>query len=419
MHELARRAATMHPDHLLDVLRPTVAALDAAALELLLVDQEQRVLLPLLGGRSEGEAIALDGTSAGRAFMTGTVVDAPTEGGTQLFVPVTNGGNRLGVAALTFPVPAAGPDERRAGNLVGWLAAQFISSRSLVTDSYQKLVRRREMDLAAELQWSLLPPLSFVTGGLAVAGALEPAYQIGGDSFDYALTGDRLDVAILDGVGHGLPACLPAAVAVSSLRHSRRHDLDLAASYRLASEAIADQFGDATFVTAAVARLTLSTGQLDWVCAGHPAPLLVRDGNFLGQLPCRPNVPLGLPSPLPRVETFVLEPGDRLLLFTDGVIEGHRGAQGPFGIERLAGLLVEEVRDDNITAETVRRLAHAVLNHHAHVLRDDFTMLLVTYGDPSADPPQPGRDTASAHLSSPPPLPGQRGATPGPCGAQG
>ena len=60
------------------------------------------------------------------------------------------------------------------------------------------------MDLAAEMQWSLLPPLSFAAAGMTIAGLLEPAYEVGGDCFDYAFNAGLLDFAVLDSVGHGL-----------------------------------------------------------------------------------------------------------------------------------------------------------------------------------------------------------------------
>ena len=130
---------------------------------------------------------------------------------------------------------------------------------------------------------------------------------------------------------------------MGSLRHSRRRDLDLGTCYQLASEAIAEQFGNAMFVTAIIARLSLSTGELNWISAGHPPPLVVRSGSSVGPLSCRPNRPLGLSAAAPRVETDVLPRGDHLLLFTDGVVEGHARGAEPFGEQRLADLLVREI----------------------------------------------------------------------------
>lgn len=310
----------------------------------------------------------------------------PWGSGTRLVVPITDSGRRLGVACFDFPADALAPDEEARSaraRLVSWAAGLLLVAKGQLTDSYEQLVRRKEMSLAAELQWGLLPPLSFTAEGIAVAGILEPAYEIGGDSFDYALSGDRLDIAIFDAAGHGLPASLPAALAVNSARHSRRHDLDLATAYRAASDTIATELSDATFVTAILARLVLGTGVLSWVCAGHLPPLLVHHG-AVTSLRRPPDLPLGLSRRDPTVHSQVLEPGDQLLLFTDGVVEGHARGAGPFGEARLAELLAREVAAGNPPPETVRRLAEAVLHHHAHVLRDDFTMVLIDTGPPAA-----------------------------------
>lgn len=111
------------------------------------------------------------------------------------------------------------------------MTAALLVTRGQCTDAYTVLQRSEAFSLAAEMQWALLPPLSLDSGRVSVAGLIQPAYDVGGDSFDYAVNGDTLDFAVFDAMGHGLESSQLAHLAVSSCRHSRRAGLDLAATY--------------------------------------------------------------------------------------------------------------------------------------------------------------------------------------------
>jgi serine phosphatase RsbU (regulator of sigma subunit) len=111
--------------------------------------------------------------------------------------------------------------------------------------------------------------------------------------------------------------------------------------------------------------------------AGHPVPLLVRSGHVVGPLRGDPVLPLGLGGAPGQVTENVLEPGDRLLGFSDGMVEAHMPGGDPFGEDRLSDLLGRETLGGLDVAETTRRLIHAVLDHHAYRLGDDATLLLV------------------------------------------
>ncbi|MFE0332396.1 PP2C family protein-serine/threonine phosphatase, partial [Streptomyces sp. NPDC058960] len=83
----------------------------------------------------------------------------------------------------------------------------------------------------AEIQWSLLPPLAMSTPRIELAGMLEPAYDVAGDSFHYALNGDVLHVAMVDAMGHGLDAATMATVVIGAYRHARRISVGLSEIY--------------------------------------------------------------------------------------------------------------------------------------------------------------------------------------------
>jgi serine phosphatase RsbU (regulator of sigma subunit) len=255
-------------------------------------------------------------------------------------------------------------------------------SKDQYADSYSLTRRRQPMSPAAEMQWQLLPPLTFVTPRVVIAGLLEPAYEVAGDAFDYALNGDIAHLAVIDPVGHDLTATVLAAVTVGSYRHSRRAGLDLAATYTAADQAIATQFGGERFVTGQLAQLDCVTGQVQWLNAGHPLPLLVRRAKVVDTLACYPVPPLGLGVGQPEIATAALEPADRVLFYTDGVTEGRNLAGEPFGEARLADLLVRETLAGQPAAETMRRLAHAILAHQGRTPRDDATMVFLEWPGP-------------------------------------
>jgi len=212
-----------------------------------------------------------------------------------------------------------------------------------------------------------------------VAGALEPAYDIGGDTFDYAVNGPTVDLLVLDAVGHGLPAALLAAAAVGAYRHARRENRDLPDVAAAMNAVIAEQFTGSRFATAAIARLHLDTGQLRWVNAGHPDPIVVRGGALVHPGPCRPHPPLGLQTRKPEVCEYQLHVGDRVVLYTDGIVEARSPEGEFFGEERLADFVQRAGADGDTAPETLRRLMRRVLVHQADHLQDDASIVLLEW----------------------------------------
>jgi sigma-B regulation protein RsbU (phosphoserine phosphatase) len=233
--------------------------------------------------------------------------------------------------------------------------------------------------------WRQLPPLTFATSRFVIAAQLEPWHEVGGDAFDYSIDGDVLRFAVFDGMGHGLSATLLANVALAAYRHARRSGLGLVETARAVDETLARQFGDESFVTAVLAELDLRGGTVRTLSAAHPAPLLVRDGRAVGELEADPGVPLGFGGRDDTVAEASLEPGDRIVMFSDGVIEARSPDGRFFGTDRLVDLLgrAESLRQP--PPETLRRLIVAVLNHQQGTLQDDATVLVLEWaGDSTA-----------------------------------
>ena len=202
------------------------------------------------------------------------------------------------------------------------------------------------MDLAAEFRWSLLPPLTMSTPRVRIAGMLEPAYEIAGDAFDYAVNGDIAHVAMFDAVGHGLRACQLANLAVAAYRNCRRSGYDLTDTAVAIDAALTEQFGESWFVTALLAELDIDRGSLRWLTAGHPLPMLVRGGKVVATLESPPGMPLGLGGPAPAVSEVQLEPDDAIFCYSDGVTEARSVDGYFFGEERLADYLARAAADE-------------------------------------------------------------------------
>lgn len=368
---------------LLDVEAPSLAALgqavasmlNASECRLLIADYALRSLRPLHADDSLGEAVQIEGTMAGRCFASGDVVSS-VDDSTTAWLPLNDGVERIGVVELHFDSPFETElDARGVVELLGLV----IVSRRRYTDVVHLARRSHPLSEAAEAQWDLLPPLCHSVGGVCVAGGLEPAYDIGGDSFDYAFNPGKLDFAVLDAVGHGLEAVLMAAAAVHCLRNARRSGRSLTETYTQIDRRIQAQFGHSFFVTGQLCSLDVATGALTWINAGHVLPLHVRDKSFIGQLQCEPSLPMGLGGEVLQVATARLQPGDRVLFYTDGVTESRSADGCMFGVDMLADFLVRATLDEVPAAETVRRLTGHVVDAVGGDLRDDATMFLVDY----------------------------------------
>jgi len=381
---LLRRSHLAAPDDLATLVSGAGRQLGADRAVLYLADYDQLLLIPLNGpGVDEpAEAVTIEGTLAGRAFSDVIQHHTTGAGGAVLWTPVLDGTDRLGVLQLEFP--RRDPvDEALSGGAfdVASLLAELIVTRSAYGDAVERARRRIDMTLPAELQWQLLPPLTFVSPRVAISGILAPAAEVAGDSFDYALNGDIAHVAVFDAMGHGLEATLLAAVALSALRNARRGGHDLGATVRAVDAAVAAQFPVGKFLTGIVGELDVSTGWWRWITCGHPPALLIREGRVVKQLDSVTGVALGLgmQADPPPMDSERLHPGDRLLLYTDGVTEARNARGQFFGTARLVEFVTRQAADGRPVAETLRRLNHAILDHHDGKLQDDATTLIVEW----------------------------------------
>ena len=371
------RSHLFQPDELAPAVAVALAPLGIRT-TIYLVDDEQRALRAIpQDDRQPSPPLPLDDTVPGRVFCL--VESMPVGDGRGWWVPMVNGTDRLGV--IEFAV-ADGVDHgddllRRRCETMAGLVGHLITVTAPKGDFLVQVRRARPMSDGAELLDQMLPPLTASFERLTISAILEPRYDVGGDGFDYAVDGSVARMMIFDGVGHGLRAGLAYTVAMVAIRAARRAGHGLSAQVLAADTALLGQFGaEARFVTAIVAELDMDTGTLRYVNAGHPAPLLLRNGKFLKELGGGRRTPLGVVYTDAQIGEEILEPGDQLLLYTDGITEARNADGEMFGTGRLIEHAERHATEGLPAPEALRRLAHAVAAHHDGPATDDATLLL-------------------------------------------
>jgi hypothetical protein len=396
--ELLERSHLLTLDSIASALTKAARPLGISRARIYLADLQQRHLTALPDDAAHDPAtLGIDSTTAGQAYRSIRIqVDLPVEDGDErrVWVPLVDGTERLGVLELI--TRDAGQDMLDRYRMLASLAGLMIVSKSSYSDTYARTQRSREMTLQAELVRAFMAPPTFATERVLIAAALEPAYDVGGDAFDYSLLGDRLHVSVFDAAGHDLAAGLLASVAMASCRSTRRSGGTLPDIVARADHAISRQFGADRFVTALLCDLNLTTGQLTWIPCGHPPPLLIRGRQMIKELARKPQLPLGLAglgettgngkySGDPYGETAApvyaeqLQPGDRVLLYTDGVTDARAADGTAFGVEGLSDFIIRHTNAGTRAPETLRRLNRAIIEYQHGRLADDSTIVLLEW----------------------------------------
>lgn len=398
---LLERSRDAAPEALAQLIRTSGGWAGLGEVTAYLADLQQDCLVPLPDASASGsgvreEPLAVDGTLAGWAYRTESIRIGGGPGPITMWVPLVDGIERIGVLRVIAARHDAA-DIARARSLAS-LVALILASKMTFSDSIIRAARRRVMSLPGEMVWAFLPPLTIGTGQVTSTAVLEPAYAIGGDAFDHSLSDGSLHLTVADAMGHDLASGLQAAVALASCRAERRSGAGLAQITRQADEALA-QWLPNRMLTAVFAELDLTTGELAWVNAGHPPPLLIRGQRVVARaLERRAELPLGLgftfgddgerrreresrrdERPIRTVHHAQLEPGDRILIHTDGVTDARSETGERFGEERLIDFIVRATAAGEPAPEALRRLIHAILDHPYGHLRDDATILLAEW----------------------------------------
>lgn len=256
-------------------------------------------------------------------------------------------------------------------------------AESLLQRSREEAARvAGEIDAARRIQMGLLPNPATIFAGerrFSIAALLEPAQAVGGDYYDcFMLDQQRLCVAIGDVSGKGVPASLFMAISKTLTGTLTRRQADLGLAVRELECELSRENAEYLFVTAFIAVLDVASGRMEYVCAGHDAPILLRAGELSRIDTATAGPPLCAVGDYPYVAgELLLQPGDRICLFTDGVTEASAGA-GMFGIGRLQSVIQDHAGAELPIAATALR--DAVRTFEAgHPAADDLTLLLLQW----------------------------------------
>ncbi|MGZ4614010.1 MAG: PP2C family protein-serine/threonine phosphatase [Actinomycetes bacterium] len=384
------------------VTRELGAALGASAVSFLIADLSGRALVRLShvalerstadGGATSGDRRDIEESATLLPFDLGPVEQVLRDQQTQLLppgqsyaggvqsgqwtvlAPVTERGEVLGLLEMSLPVqpdPDMLAEIGRTAHLLGFVV---IANRRH-TDLFERGQRSTPFTLPAEIQRRLLPAAFTCEGGAFTLSAwLEPAANVGGDTFDYSVGRDVLHLSVTDAMGHGVASALTATLCVGSLRNMRRQGASLLEQAAAANAALSDYAtsvaGDG-YAKGLLGRLELRSGALTLVNAGHDAPYLARGGHVAAI-----ELPVCLPLGLFAHEVYstfevMLEPGDRVVFVTDGMLERNAAALD----------LIAEIRQTRSlhARETTRQLADNVLEVTGPTLADDATLMVLDW----------------------------------------
>jgi serine phosphatase RsbU (regulator of sigma subunit) len=310
------------PDRLPEaLLRRLSESHGVSGIEILLSDLTMSGLWPVVDP---------DGPPGGSLEMRCFGSQQPVVDGTRLLLPLTVWGDRLGVLRIELAKPAGHELVDELGGIADELA-MALRTADQDTDRYRQVTRRQRLTMAAELQWDLLPGRSLDGERFRLAGALEPAYTMYGDHYDWSVTGDRLTVTVLNGHGDGIEAALMTTVAVNAMRNARRSGAGIVEQAELASDAVYSRHGGTAYVATLLLEIDLSDGSVEAVDAGSPRAMIAHQGEIRPVM-LEQQLPLGMFGD-GRYETqkFQLQPGDRLLVVSDGVHSAAPGGRPAYG----------------------------------------------------------------------------------------
>lgn len=258
---------------------------------------------------------------------------------------------------------------------LGRQAAAALSLANGYTDVFDTVRRRRETSPAAEIQQNLLPPrIARIAGGI-LAGNVLPGYEIGGDWFDYVENRDGAWIGVADSKGSGTTAAALGGVSLGAFRAKRRVDAKLEATALAIHHTMQEVAVDAACVNAILGRWHGPTSTFRFISCGYQPPLLITAAGELIELEHTEYPALGTGEAERSFTTDRrrLEPGERLLLLSDGVLDRRTAGGGPFGLD---GVRRAVAGVEGAAATTVRALSDALHAASTEPLQDDATIVV-------------------------------------------
>lgn len=246
---------------------------------------------------------------------------------------------------------------------------------------HEELVEKKriesQLEVARQVQASLLPDRPPQVDGFDVSAENLPTWEVGGDYYDFIEFPDsQLGLSIADVAGKGVPAALIMATFRAALRTQVRNDFAIAQIVRKVNFLLWESTSDSQFVTAVYGVLDTTTGRFTYTNAGHNPPMLVRADGTIEEL-TRGGPALGVFDVANYEEAIVdLQHGDTLVLYTDGVIEAADRDGREFGTKRLQQTVV--AARELSAFKTTRSIMDATRAFSgAEAFTDDFTLVVV------------------------------------------
>ncbi len=251
----------------------------------------------------------------------------------------------------------------------------YVAARQALQRDEKLAEIQKELEVARRIQLSILPPEFPDSATFRVAAQYVPMTSVAGDFYDFVIADEaRAGLLIADVSGHGVPAALIASMVKLAATSQRAQASDPAALL-LGMNAALHGNTQNQFVTAAYVYLDSQAREFRYSAAGHPPMLLLRDGKVI-EIEENGLMLAAFDFSAYRTRAHPLEPRDRLLLYTDGIVEAANAAGEFFGQENLAGLLRNTA--DLTAKETADRIIRSV-QQWAASQEDDLTVLVCDY----------------------------------------
>jgi sigma-B regulation protein RsbU (phosphoserine phosphatase) len=244
-----------------------------------------------------------------------------------------------------------------------------------VRETYQ-----REMDIARDIQQSLLPrvfPPFPERNEFSLYAGVQPAKEVAGDFFDFFFAGeDILTLIVGDVSGKSVPAAMFMAVSRTLLRTVCSHEKDLAEAINYANNILCEDNDTCMFVTLFVANLNVKTGEIIYCNAGHHEACVLKANGKVDLFGVHGSPALGIvPDVQYKTGRYTLAAGDKIVLYTDGVTEAHSPEKELFGEERLFEILKRE--PDNSPEELYGKVIERLNDFQDGEIFDDITLLIL------------------------------------------
>jgi serine phosphatase RsbU (regulator of sigma subunit) len=257
------------------------------------------------------------------------------------------------------------------------VAAVAIHLAEGYTDAIAQARRRKPISAAGEIQQNLLPPRMMHISGATLAGNVLPSYNVGGDWFDFVDNSDGTWLGVADATGKGETAASLAALALGAFRAARRSGANLEQAVETIHRSVLAVNETPAVVTAIIGLWHGTSATFRWITCGQPGPVLISADGQLRILPAPDAGALGAADTTGEwsANTVRLSPGDRLVLYSDGITERLTADGTQFGLDGISHA-VAHARHTSAAA-SVNAIEAAVRNASAEPLEDDATLIVL------------------------------------------